>query len=206
MKFSFVSTTAALVMMVALAGCGGKQQYTVQGTITSLNNSGLILTNNGGDDLAVPSGATTFAFSKQIDYGTMYNVQIKQDPAHMTCGWSTSGINIGSAGYNVSIQMGLVCEQNKYTLGGQVSGLTAAADGTARSITLTNGSSGSVTLSSASATNGALDFSVGSVADGSAYGVTFVDTNNGLTCDVTNGVGVMHETAISNIVVACRNK
>lgn len=206
MKFSFVSAGVALAVMAALAGCGGKQQYTVQGTISGLNNSGLILTNNGGDDLAVPSGATTFAFSKQIDYGTMYNVQIKQDPAHMTCGWNTTGINIGSAGYNVTIQMAMTCQQNAYSLGGQISGLTAAADGTARTITLTNGSSGSVTLSSASATSGALDFSLGTVADGTAYGVTFVDTNNGLTCDVTNGVGVMHETAISNIVVTCRNK
>ncbi|SDG16038.1 MULTISPECIES: hypothetical protein [unclassified Duganella] len=204
MKFSFVSAAAALAMIAALAGCGGKQQYTVQGTISGLNNSGLVLTNNGGDDLSVPIGATSFAFPKQIGYGTTYNVAIKSDPAHMTCNWNTA--NVGSAGYNVSIQMALVCSQNSYSLGGQISGLTAAADGTARSITLTNGSSGSVTISSGSATNGAADFVIGTVADGQSYGVTFVDSNNGLTCSVTNGVGIMHETAISNIVVVCTNK
>lgn len=204
MKFSFASGAAALAMVTLLASCGGKQQYTVKGTIVNLNNSGLVLTNNGGDDLPIASGATSFAFSKQIGYGTTYQVDVKTQPAHMTCSWNTA--NMGSAGYNVEIQMTLSCLQNAYSLGGQITGLTAAADGTARTITLTNGSSGSVTVTSASATNGALDFVIGTVADGSAYGVTFVDTNNGLTCDVTNGTGVMHETAISNIVVACRNK
>nr|WP_315259710.1 hypothetical protein [uncultured Duganella sp.] len=205
MKFSLVSGAAALAVMAVLAGCGGKQQYTVKGTIVNLNNSGLVLTNNGGDDLPVANGATSFSFSKQIDYGTMYTVGIKTQPAHMTCSWNTA--NTGSAGYNVEIQMTLACTQNAYSLGGQVTGLTPAADGTtARTITLVNGSTSTLVLSSASATNGNLDFVIGTVPDGLAYGVTFVDYNTGLLCDVTNGTGVMHETPISNIVVACRNK
>lgn len=204
MKFSFVGAAAALAMLAALAGCGGKQQYTVQGTILNLNNAGLVLTNNGGDDLSVPLGATTFAFSKQIDYGTTYNVAVKSNPAHMECNWNTA--NVGSAGYNVSINLILSCTQKQHALSGQITGLTAAADGTARTITLANGSTSSVTISSASAVNGAVDFSMGTIADGQAYGISFVDTNNGLTCTVTNGTGVMHETDISNIVVACKAK
>ncbi|MYM33680.1 hypothetical protein GTP38_04925 [Duganella sp. FT94W] len=203
MKFSLVSGAVALAVVAALAGCGGKQQYTVKGTIVNLSNSGLVLTNNG-EDLTVPNGATTFAFSKQIDYGTTYNVIVKSNPAHMTCNWNTA--NSGSAGYNVEIQMTLACVQNSYNLGGQVSGLTAAADGTARTITLINGSNTQTVLSSASANAGTLDFVTGTVPYGQAYGVTFLDTNNGLTCDVTNGVGVMADSPISNIVVACRNK
>jgi len=202
MKFSFVSAAAALTMMAVLAGCGGKQQYTVQGTILNLNNAGLVLTNNGGNDLTVPTGATSFAFSQQIDYGTTYNVAVKTQPAHMTCGWNTT--NIGSAGYNVSIQMTLACDQNAYGLGGQITGLTAGADGKARTLTLTNGSTSTLVLSSDSATSGALDFVFGStVADGQAYGVVAVDGNNGLACTVANGTGVMHEVAVSNIKVTC---
>lgn len=205
MKFSLVSGAAALAIVATLAGCGGKQQYTVKGTIVNLNNSGLVLTNNGGDDIVIPNGATSFAFSKQIDYGTMYTVTVKNQPAHMSCGWNTA--NTGSAGYNVEIQMTLACTQNAYNLGGLVTGLTPAADGTtARTITLTNGSGTPLLLSSASATNGNLDFIIGAVPDGQAYGVTFVDYNTGLICDVSNGTGVMHETSISNILVACRNK
>jgi hypothetical protein len=202
MKFSFVSAVAALAVVATLAGCGGKQQYTVQGTIVNLNNAGLVLTNNGGNDLTIANGATSFAFSQQISYGTTYNVAVKTQPAHMTCAWQTN--NVGSAGYNVTIQMELACVQNSYNLGGQITGLTAGSDAKARTITLTNGSTSSVVLSSDSATSGALDFVFPTqVADGQAYGVVAVDGNNGLACTVTNGVGVMHEVAVSNILVAC---
>jgi hypothetical protein len=202
MKFSFVSAVAALAVVATLAGCGGKQQYTVQGTIVNLNNAGLVLTNNGGNDLTVSTGATTFAFSQQISYGTTYNVAVKTQPAHMTCGWQTN--NIGSAGYNVSIQLELACVQNAYTLGGQITGLTAGSDGKARTLTLTNGSTSSVILSSDSSTNGAQDFVLPTtVSDGQSYGVVALDGNNGLACTVTNGVGVMHEVAVSNILVTC---
>ena len=205
MKFSFVGAAVALAAVATLAGCGGKQQYTVQGTITGLNNSGLVLTNNGGDDLSVPIGATSFSFPKQIDYGTTYSVDVKSHPAHMTCGWNTT--HVGSAGYNVTIQMQLACTQNTYSLGGQITGLTVAADGTtARTITLINGSLGSVTISSANATNGAADFVIGQVADGAAYGVSVVPSDPKMSCTVTNGTGVMHETAVSNIVVACTTR
>ncbi|NVM78207.1 hypothetical protein FHW83_004031 [Duganella sp. SG902] len=211
MKFSFVRAAAALTLAASaamVAGCGGKAQFTVQGVITdqsgvvvSLANSGLVLA-NGSDTVSVPAGSTSFAFPKKIDYGTDYNITIKTQPAHMTCGVNAGS---GSAGHTVSIQAAVVCVQNQYTLGGQFTGITVAADGTtARTVTLLNGSNSQVTLSSASATNGAGDFAFpATVADGTAYGVTVVDPNNGLNCTVTNGTGVMHETPVTNILVTC---
>jgi hypothetical protein len=204
MKFSFVSAAAAVAMVAALAGCGGKEQFVVQGTVSNLNNSGLVLA-NGGEQLSVPSGATSFAFSKQIDYGTDYNITIVSYPAHMTCS-VTSGT--GSAGYNVAIQSLVSCTQNTYTLGGQYSGVTPAADGTARTVTLLNGSTGgTATLSSGTSADtltpsGDFLFS-SSVADGQAYGVTVVQPTNGLSCTVANGTGVMHDANVSNLVVTC---
>lgn len=208
MKFSYVSAAAALGLAVLLAACGGKAQFTVQGVITnsagsvvSLANSGLIL-GNGSDTVSVPAGATSFAFPKQIDYGTDYNIVVKQNPAHMNC--TVSGAS-GSAGHTVAIQAAVICVQNTYSLGGQFTGLTAAADGTARTVTLLNGSAGgSVTLSSANATNGAGNFAFNTpVADGTAYGVTVVDPNNGLNCTIANGSGVMHEVPVNNLLVTC---
>lgn len=201
MKFSYLSAAAALAMAAALAACGGKAQYTVQGSVQGLTNSGLILA-SGGDTVTVPAGASSFAFPKQIDYGTDYTISIKQQPAHMTC--SVAGAT-GSAGHNVSIQSLVTCLQNEYSLGGQFTGLTVGADGKARTITVLNGSNSAVTLSSASATNGAGDFTfAATVADGTAYGVTVVvDPAIGLNCTVTNGIGVMHEVAVSNVLVAC---
>ncbi len=210
MKFSLVRAVAALAMVAAIAGCGGKQQFTVQGTITGLNNSGLVLA-NAGEQLSVPAGATTFAFSKQISYGTDYNITIPKQPDHMTC---QIGGATGSAGYNVAIQAVIACAQNTYTLGGQYSGLTPAADGTARTVTLINGSTGgTVTLSSGvaatSTTTSTLtpsgEFTLsGSVQDGQAYGVTVVPPTNGLTCSLTNGTGVMHDANVTNMVLTCQ--
>lgn len=208
MKFSYVSAAAALAAVAALAGCGGKAQFTVQGTfndaagnVVSLPNSGLVLA-NGSDTLSVPLGATSFAFGKQIDYGTDYNITVKTQPAHMSCGVLNGS---GSAGHNVSIQAKVVCIQNSYSLGGQFTGLTAAADGTARTVTLLNGSAGgSVTISSTSATAGAGDFVFGTaVQDGQAYGVTVLTQPAGLVCSVANGTGVMHEVAVSNLLLTC---
>ncbi|MRW93376.1 hypothetical protein GJ699_25635 [Duganella sp. FT80W] len=203
MKFSLVNVIAAVAMVATLAGCGGKAQYVVGGTVTNLNTDGLVLVNNGGNDLTVAAGATSFAFSKEIDYGTTYNITVKTQPAHMTCS-VTSGN--ASAGYNVTIQAAVTCVQNTYTVGGQYSGVTAAADGTARTVTLINGSTGSTaTVSSDTATSG--DFVLSTyVADGAAYGVTVVTPTNGLTCTLENGTGVMHEAAVTNLLLTCTSQ
>jgi len=210
MKFSLVRAGAALAMVAAIAGCGGKQQFTVQGSITGLNNSGMVLA-NAGEQLSVPSGATTFAFTKQISYGTDYNITIPKQPDHMTC---QIGGATGSAGYNVAIQAVIRCAQNTYTLGGQYSGLTPAADGTARTVTLINGSTGgTITLSSGvaatSTTTSTLtpsgEFTLtGVVPDGQAYGVTLISATSGLYCTLANGTGVMHDANVTNMVVTCQ--
>ncbi|MYM23593.1 hypothetical protein GTP46_13140 [Duganella sp. FT135W] len=207
MKFSFVSAAVALAAVAALAGCGGKAEFTVQGNLTDssgnllpLANSGLVLA-NGSDTVTVPAGATSFAFPKQIPYGTDYNITIKNPPDHMNC--AVSGAS-GSAGHNVAIRAAVICAQNEYTLGGQFTGLTAAADGTARTVTLLNGSTSTALISSAAATNGAGDFTFSAtVKDGTAYGVTVLDPNNGLSCSIANGTGVMHATAVTNLLVTC---
>lgn len=201
MKLSYAGAGVALILAATLAACGGKAQFTVQGTIGNLKNSGLVLA-NGGSTVSVPAGATSFAFPQQIDYGTSYNITFQSQPAHMTCGFTTA--NTGSAGYNVSIAVNIACDQNTYTVGGQFTGLTPAADGTtARTVTLVNGSTGGgVTISSTA--SGAGSFVLSSeVADGQAYGVTVLDPRNGLTCTLANGTGVMHEEAIGNLVLTC---
>ena len=43
--------------------------YTIGGSITGLSANGLVLRNNGGDDLPVSSGASTFTFSAAIANG-----------------------------------------------------------------------------------------------------------------------------------------
>lgn len=204
MKLSTPGAIAALVMAAALAACGGKAQFAVQGTISGLANAGLTLA-NGGDTITVPAGAESYAFPHQIAYGTSYSITIPTQPAHQTCNFSAFTPPTGSAGFTLAIAANLQCLQNAYTVGGQFTGLTPAADGTARTATLINGSAGgAVTVSSATDGTGKGDFQLGAlVNDGASYGVTILTQPVGLTCTLTNGTGVMHETLISNLLLAC---
>ena len=52
--------------------------------------------------------------------------------------------------------------------------------------------------------SGAGDFVMSAtVKDGTSYGVTVVDPNNGLSCTIANGTGVMHEAPVTNLLVTC---
>ncbi|CAN7741895.1 hypothetical protein [Duganella sp. LjRoot269] len=209
MKFSTLGAGAALILAAALAGCGGKAQFAVQGTIAGLNNDGLVLA-NGSDTVKVPAGASSFVFPHQIPYGTDYNITIQTQPAHMSC--SLGGAS-GSAGHNVAIAAQVVCNQSTHTLGGQFTGLFQYKDATSatpdtllnRSVVLLNGSTGGqLTVSSPTDSSGKGDFVFGSqVADGQAYGVTILTQPVGATCTLVNGTGVMHENNVSNLVLTC---
>lgn len=212
MKLSYVSAVVALGAAALLGACGGKAQFTVQGTISGLSTPGLILT-NGGETLPVPAGATTFAFTRQIDYGTDYAIAIQQMPEHMNC---AIGNNTGSAGHTVSIAAVIQCQRNVYTLGGQFTGLTQgpavapATTPTNRTLTLLNGSAGgSVILTSPANGSGAGDFVFSTaVADGQAYGVTIVPESvpAGFNCTIKNQTGIVTTANISNLLVECAPK
>jgi hypothetical protein len=68
------STTFALTITVTAAG-----DFIIGGTVTGLTGTGLVLRNNGGDDLTVAtSGAVTF--SSPLASGTAYAVVVKTQP------------------------------------------------------------------------------------------------------------------------------
>ncbi|MEV4779308.1 hypothetical protein [Burkholderia sp. LMU1-1-1.1] len=214
MKLSYLGAIVAVSAAALLAGCGGKAQYTVQGTISGLATPGLQLS-NGGETISIPAGATTFAFPRQIGYGTSYNVTFAQQPEHMICQFTS--INTGSAGQTVAISVGISCARRAYSLGGQFTGLSQVqANGTtaaaARTVTLLNGSAGGqVTLTSPADGSGAGDFAFSAaVADGQSYGVTIHPdatlSSTDITCTVKNGVGVMGEAAVTNLLVECKLK
>lgn len=72
-------------------------RYAVGGKLTGLATSGLVLTDNGGDDLAVPSGATSFAFATRVASGANYAVAVKTQPAGLVCIVSTGSGKVSSA-------------------------------------------------------------------------------------------------------------
>ncbi|MGK5007251.1 hypothetical protein [Janthinobacterium sp. LB2P70] len=190
MKLSCLRPLAALLLTLGLAACGGKASYDVSGTISNLNTNGLILV-NGGDSVSPAAGTTTFTFGKRIDYGTDYNITVKQNPAHMNC--TISG-GTGSAGHYVSIQASVSCSQNMYTVGGTVSGLTA--DG----LVLINGNAQTTVA------KGSTTFTLAApVADGDKYGISVFTQPTGLVCAVApgTGVGTMGEANVTTVQIAC---
>lgn len=192
MKLSKPHAAALLAVAFALSACGGKQSFEVGGTISGLSDSDLVLTNNG-DTVKPAANATAFTFPNRIDYGTAYNIVANQ-PLHMDC--SVTG-GSGSAGHFTSISATVTCARKRHALSGTVTGLASGS-----TLKLTNGSTGSLTL-----TGTALDlpFTFGTIADGTAYSIVVVPPQpTGQTCTVSaNGTGEMGTSEVIDVKVTC---
>lgn len=184
----------AALLAAALAACGGKASFTLGGSISNLNNPGLVLQNSNGDTLAVAAGATSFSFPNSISYGTEYNISIKTQPDHMTCQVANP---TGSAGHTTTINVVISCGQNSYSLGGSV--VNYQGEGL---VLINGGSSGTLTV-----VKGATSFTLGTaIPVGDAYGISVLTqpTNPVQNCSVSNGTGVMGDANRTNVVVSCQ--
>ena len=71
--------------------------YTVGGSITGLTASGLVLQNNGGDDLTVSATSSSFTFATAVASGSPYSVTVKTQPSGLTCAVSAGSGTVGAA-------------------------------------------------------------------------------------------------------------
>jgi hypothetical protein len=74
-------------------GQGSAGTYTVGGSVSALLYPGLVLQNNGGDDLVITPNGASFTFSSEVVDGGSYNVSVKSHPA-MQFGYVTQGSGI----------------------------------------------------------------------------------------------------------------
>ena len=72
--------------------------YTIGGTVSGLSGTGLVLQDDGGNNLAVSAGATSFTFPTAIFSSAMYNVTVLTQPSNpaQTCA-VTNGSGTASA-------------------------------------------------------------------------------------------------------------
>ncbi|WBS02598.1 hypothetical protein OU994_30925 [Pseudoduganella sp. SL102] len=193
MKATYLGT-AVLAAVMALAGCGGKSEFTITGAFydakgnkVPLSNPGLQLA-NGDDVISVPVGATDFSFPRTVEYGSNYNVVIKTQPQHMTCNPPSTA---GTAGRMEAVTVALNCTQNRYSVVVSVKGLTGA------NLQLINGSTVlPVTVASPTA-------SFDNIAVGDPYGVTIFNQPDGQTCTIANGAGIMGDAIRADALVTC---
>jgi len=184
---------AAILAAGVLAGCGGKASFEVKGNIAGLANPGLVL-RNGNDTVSVPVGATTYAFSQRIDYGTEYHVTVDKEPDHMDC---TVLNGDGAAGRTTEITVNVSCVQNEYSVGGTVNNFKGDQ------IVLINGStSGQFVIP-----KGATSFTfLPTIPVGQAYGLSILTQPKDpvQVCTIAEGSGVMGDYNRVNAIITCQ--
>jgi hypothetical protein len=166
--------------------------FALRGTVSGLAGTGLVLQNNGGDDLAIPTNGQ-FSFPSPIASGATYSVTVKTQPSgpSQSCSVANGTGTIGSA--DVS-NVAVTCATGRFTIGGTVTGLQGPG------LVLRNNGGDDLTI----AGNGPFQFPA-LLASGANYNVT-VRTNPttpAQSCGVTNATGTIGNASVANITVTC---
>lgn len=192
MKNSYLGA-AMLACALGLAACGGggSGELLLGGQVFGVTKDGLVLQNNGGADLPIPAGTSSFYFKDLIPRDSTYNVTVKSIPDNATkCEVDNP---TGRSAFNVT-NVYVVCTLKTHALSGSVTGL-----GDAAGLVLVNGSD-RVTVPA-----GATTFSMKAVGEDSPYGITILSQPAGKVCTITNNVGTMLKADITNVQVTCTN-
>lgn len=167
--------------------------FTIGGSVLGLKGTGLVLQDNGGDDLTVTgSGTVAFSFKTTIANGSAYNVTIKTQPSSpiQTCS-VTSGTGTATANIT-SIQV--VCAP-VFNVGGSVSGLLGTG------LTLQDNGGDNLVVSG----TGNVNFTFATpLLSGATYAVTILTQPKTpvQTCTVVNGGGTVNGN-VGNVNIIC---
>lgn len=201
MKSSTLRAGLALACAIGLSACGGGSgDLYLQGSITpiALTADGLILQNNGGDDLAVPSGSVTFTFGNRVSTDDEFNITVKQAPTNSSVDKCHVQNGHARANYYTIGQISVYCDINQFPLTVAVNGLTGTG------LTLVNGSD------KKDVPAGATSVAMASVSQDGPYAVKVLNQPAGQTCTVTGGdtgtgTGKVGPAAVTSVVVSCTN-
>jgi large repetitive protein len=166
--------------------------FAVGGTVIGLSGSGLVLQDNGGDDLPITADGA-FAFPTSLTSGGSFVVTIATQPSNpqQTCSISGSTGTVGGAAVS---SVTVNCSTSQHAVSGAVTNLSGAG----LALSLNGGSSLAISSS------GGFSFPT-TLPSGSAYTVTVVGQPTGpsQTCSVTAGTGTITTADITNVAVDC---
>ena len=193
------SIAAANVTNVAVA-CTTKSTAldAIGGTVTGLAGTGLVLQDNGGDNLAI-SGNGPFTFATSLASGTAYSVTVLSPPINpnQNCTVSSGGGTTGASDVN---NVAVTCTTTpsntaSYTIAGAVTGLPAGG-----TLVLEDNGRDDQTITA----NGSFTFAT-PIPSGSAYSVTAksVTGSQSVECSITNASGIVGNANVTNVAVAC---
>ena len=196
---------AILLVATLVAACGGgggggggslaPSSYTIGGSVSGLTGtSGLVLQNNGGDNLTVPANATSFTFTTALAAGAAYSVKVLTPPTSpsQTCTVSAGSGAVAAA--NVT-SVSIACTTATFSVGGSISGLTSGG-----LVLQDNGGANlSVPANASSFTFAA------AVASGAPYSVKVFTQppNPSQTCTVSGGSGTVGAANVTSVSIAC---
>lgn len=188
----------AVGIAIALAACSVNAvtfrltPVTIGGTITGLDGTGLVLTNNGTDDLAI-SGNGAFAFTTAVESGASYAVEVKSQPSNPTQMCSVTNGN-GTAGDEDVTGVQVSCRTIAFSVGGTVTGLAGAG------LVLQNNAGDNLAVNA----DGTFSFAT-PVPSGASYDVTVAMQPSLPTqaCTVTNGTGTVVASNVTSVRVTC---
>jgi environmental stress-induced protein Ves len=199
---------SVLVCSLGLAACsngrgslqesdgGGQQQepgkVTIGGTIAGLSGTGLVLQNNGGDDLAISANGS-FTFETAVDAGSLYDVTVLTQPDSPTQLCSVANASGTAPATNVT-SVSVTCSAGSFTVGGSVSGLEGSG------LVLQNNGADDLEIAS----NGSFTFAT-EIASGGAFEVTVATQpgNPSQTCTVADGSGTVSSGHVRTVKVSC---
>ena len=94
--------------------------YSVGGNILGLSAAGLVLQNNGVDNLSVAADANAFHFLSPVAEGGGYAVTVFTQPTGLTCSVNNA---VGTHVHADIASIQVLCSQTAFSIGGRVSGL-----------------------------------------------------------------------------------
>jgi len=164
-------------------------RYVIGGTVSGLSATGLVIQNNGSNNLIISSNGE-FNFPA-MDEGSSYLISIVGQPTKQTCTvLNQSGLVSGADISDVEID----CVDNPpdtYSIGGTVLGLSGSG------FVIQNNGEATLSISE----NGIFNFPA--LADGSSYSVTIVSQPTHQTCSISREAGVLAGKNIIDIEIRC---
>jgi hypothetical protein len=168
----------------------GSTPTTVGGSVSGLSGSGLVLQNNGGDDLGISVNGD-FTFATALASGETYNVTVLVQPSspNQVCSVTNGSGTMANADVT---DVSVTCVTNTYTIGGNVNGLSGSG------LVLQNNSDDDLEV----AADGDFEFAM-PLNDGSQYDVTVLTHPSDQNCEITGGSGTLNGENVSTVRVVC---
>jgi len=188
--FLTVLTVAVSMVLISCGSSTAPTTYSIGGSVSGLAGTGLVLQDNGGDNLSIAINGG-FTFATGIVSGNLYKVTVLAQPANPA---QTCTVPYGGSGTATTaiVIVQVVCATNNFTLGGTVSGLSG------NGLMLQDNGANSLPITA----NGSYSFPT-AIANGSSYNVTISAQPSGQICNVNNGYGASIAGNVTDVLVNC---